>query len=133
MLALLRRARGLGVLGVAGLLLSLSVPAQADTAGAEAHATKILARVQRLQTQVKKAEHAYDRALNGVAASVNNAVQTDQVSRQIAAQADAADEMLDNRVRGLYMSGGPLAIYASLLDSGSVTEFQNQLVLVGHV
>ena len=133
MLASLRRARGLGMLGTVGLLLSLGLPASADTASAEAKAKAILARVQRIQVQVKKAEQAYDRTLQGVAASVNAAIQTGNASEQIAAQADAASEALDNRVRGLYMSGGPLAIYATLLNSGDITEFQNQMVLVGRV
>jgi membrane-bound lytic murein transglycosylase B len=133
MLAPLRRARALGVLGTAGLLLSLAVPARADTANAEAHAKAILARVEQLQQQVKRAEHAYDRSLAGVAAGVNTAIQTGRASAQIAAQAAAAGRSLDDRVRGLYMSGGPLAIYATLLSSGDITEFQDQMVMVGHV
>jgi membrane-bound lytic murein transglycosylase B len=133
MLALFRRARVLGVLGAIGLLLSLAVPAQADTASAEARAKQILARVQALQEKVKKAEEDYDRNLAGVAAGVNTAIQTGHASQRIAAQAAAADQALDDRVRGLYMSGGPLAIYASLLDTGSFTELQDQMVLVGHV
>jgi len=133
MLALLRRARGFGVLGAVGLLLSLAVPAQADTTNAEARAKQILARVQALQEQVKKAEEAYDRTLAGVAAGVNTAIQTGHASERIAARAAAAHAALDDRVRGLYMSGGPLAIYATLLDTGSLTEFQDQMVLVGHV
>jgi hypothetical protein len=133
MLASLRRARALGMLGAVGLLLSVAMPASADTASAEAKAKAILTRVQHLEAQVKKAEDAYDQTLQGVAASVNAAIQTGDASEQIAAQAAAASQARDERVRGLYMSGGPLAIYASLLDSGSITEFQNQMVLVGHV
>jgi peptidoglycan hydrolase CwlO-like protein len=133
MLAPLRRARALGVLGAAGLLLSLAVPAQADTSSAEAHAKTILARVQHLQEQVQKAEHDYDRSLSGVAAGVNAAIQTGRASDEIAAQAAIARQSLDDRVRGLYMSGGPLAIYATLLSSGDITEFQDQMVMVGHV
>ena len=133
MLAPLRRARAMGVLGAAGLLLSLAVPAQADSASAEAKAKAILARVQQIQQQVKKAEHAYDQSLAGVAASVNSAIQSGRASDQIAAQAEAASQSLTDRVRGLYMSGGPLAIYATLLNSGDITEFQDQMVMVGHV
>ena len=133
MLALFRRARGLGVLGVAGMVLSLAVPAQADTADAEAHAKQILARVQQLQDKVKKAEHAYDQSLMGVAAGVNNAIQTGRMSEEVQAQAAAARDALDNRVRGLYMSGGPLALYATVLESGSVTDLQDRMILVSHV
>ena len=133
MLASLRRARALGVLGAVGLLMTVGLPASADTASAEAKAKAILARVQRIQVQVKKAEQAYDQTLQGVAASVNAAIQTGDASEQIAAQADAASQALADRVRGLYMSGGPLAIYATLLNSGDITELQNQMVLVSHV
>ena len=133
MLALLRRARALGVLGAAGLVLSLAVPAQADTADAQARAKAILARVQQLQDKVKRAEHAYDQSLMGVAAGVNNAIQTGRMSEEIQAQAAAARDALDNRVRGLYMSGGPLALYATVLESGSVTDLQDRMVLVSHV
>jgi peptidoglycan hydrolase CwlO-like protein len=133
MLALFRRARALGVLGAAGLVLSLAGPAQADTAGAEAHAKAILAHVQKLQAQVKKAEHAYDQTLMGVAAGVNNAIQTGRTSEQIQARAAAASAAATDRVRGLYMSGGPLAIYATLLSSGDITELQDRMVLVSHV
>ncbi len=133
MLAPLRRARAMGVVGAVGLLLSLAVPAQADTASAEAKAKAILAHVQQLQKRVKAAEHAYDQSLAGVAASVNSAIQTGRASDQIAAQAEAASQSLEDRVRGLYMSGGPLAIYATLLNSGDITEFQDQMVMVGHV
>jgi peptidoglycan hydrolase CwlO-like protein len=130
MLASLRRARALGVLGAVGLLLSLAMPASAS---AEAKAKAILAKVQQLQAKVKRAEEAYDKTLQGVGASVNAAIQTGDASEQIARQAAAAGAAAEDRVRGLYMSGGPLAIYATLLDSGSITEFQNQMVLVGHV
>jgi peptidoglycan hydrolase CwlO-like protein len=133
MLALLRRARALGVLGGACLFLSVGVPAQADTADAEAHAKEVLARVQQLQDKVKKAEHAYDQSLMGVAAGVNNAIQTGRMSEEVQAQAASARDALDNRVRGLYMSGGPLALYATVLESGSVTELQDRMVLVSHV
>ena len=129
----LRRARALGALGAAGLLLSMAVPAQADTANAETKARAILARVHKLQQQVKKAEHAYDQSLAGVAASVNSAIQSGRASDEVAAETAAANQALEDRVRGLYMSGGPLAIYATLLDSGSITEFQNQMVMVGQV
>jgi peptidoglycan hydrolase CwlO-like protein len=133
MLAPLRRARALGVLGAAALLLSLAAPAHADTASAEAKAKAILDRVHKLQQQVKKAEHAYDQSLAGVAASVNSAIQSGRASDEVAAQANAASQSLEDRVRGLYMSGGPLAIYATLLSSGDITEFQDQMVMVGHV
>src|SRR3954452_21843941 len=133
MLAPLRRARLMGVVGATCLALTVAVPAQADTASAEAKAKAMVAKVQHLQAQVKKAETAYDRSLQGVAASVNAAIQTGRASDQVAAEAVAADQALTDRVRGLYMSGGPLAIYATLLGSGDISDLQSRLVLVNHV
>ena len=128
MLAPLRRARALPLVGALGLVLTVSVPAQADTSDAQARAKAILAKVQQLQAQVKQAEQAYDKTLAGVAASVNAAIQTGRYSDQIAAAAASAQDQLDNRIRGLYMSGGPLAIYATLLDSGDIADLQNRMV-----
>jgi soluble lytic murein transglycosylase-like protein len=133
MLATLRRARALPLVGALGLVVSLAIPAQADTSDAQARAKTILVKVQRLQAEVKKAEQAYDQSLAGVAASVNAAIQTGRTSDQIAAAAATAQDQLDNRIRGLYMSGGPLAIYATLLDSGDIADFQNRIVFANAV
>jgi membrane-bound lytic murein transglycosylase B len=131
MLALLRRARGLAALGAAGLAFTLTPAAHAESTGdAQAKARAILAQVQRLQQQVKKAETRYDNALAGVAASVNAAIQSDQTKDDVAAQTAAAADELDARVRGLYMSGGPLALYASVLDSGNITDLQSRVIVV---
>jgi hypothetical protein len=133
-LAVLRRARGLAVLGAAGLALAVAPPAHADSTGdAKAKARALLAQVQRLQAQVKQAEQQYDAALAGVAATVNASIESDRTSGEIAAAAAAARDRLDDRVRGLYMSGGPLALYATLLNSGNITAFQDQASVVGRI
>ncbi|HET7311488.1 MAG TPA: lytic murein transglycosylase [Mycobacteriales bacterium] len=131
MLALLRRARVLAALGAAGVAFTLTPAAHAESTGdAEAKARALLAQVQRLQQQVKQAEARYDASLAGVAASVNAAIQTDQTSSDVAAQTAAATDELDNRVRGLYMSGGPLALYVTALDSGDITDLQSRVITV---
>jgi len=110
------------------------VSAGADTgAQADAKVKRILAQVQTIQQQVATAEHAYDQALAGVADSVNAQIQSGRVSDGIAAQAAAAQQQLDDRVRGLYMSGGPLAIYATLLDAQDPSALQEQAIIVGQV
>jgi len=132
MLALLRRARGLAALGAAGVAFSLAPAAHAEsTSDAQAKARALLDQVRQLQEQVKRAEARYDAALGGVAASVTAAIQTDQASDAAAAQTAAATDQLDDRVRGLYMSGGPLALYASALESGDITEVQSRVIVVG--
>src|SRR5436305_10040765 len=131
MLALFRRARGLAALGAAGIAFAASPAAHADnTSDAQAKAQALLAQAQRLQQQVKQAETRYDNALGGVAASVNAAIQADETKDNVAAQTAAATAELDNRVRGLYMSGGPLALYASVLDSGNITDLQSRVIVV---
>src|SRR3954462_7878748 len=131
MLALLRRARGLAALGAAGIAFSLAPAAHAEsTADAEAKARALLDQVQQLQEQVKRAEARYDAALGGVAASVTAAIQTDRASEDAAARTAEASAQLDDRVRGLYMSGGPLALYASALESGDITEVQSRVIVV---
>ena len=133
-LTLLRRARGLAVLGAAAVTLAVAPPAHADsTNDAKAKARALLAQVQRLQAQVKQAEQQYDAALAGVAATVNASIESDRASGEIASAAAAARDRLDNRVRGLYMSGGPLALYATLLNSGNINAFQDQADVVGRI
>src|SRR4051812_6996496 len=132
LLALLRRARGLAALGAAGIAFSLAPAAHAESTGdAQAKARALLDQVHRLQEQVKRAEARYDAALGGVAASVTAAIQTDEASDDAAAQTAAAAAQLDDRIRGLYMSGGPLALYASALESGDITEMQSRVIVVG--
>ncbi|MDQ1704540.1 MAG: hypothetical protein QOF18_906 [Frankiaceae bacterium] len=121
---------------IAATVLSVAIgpAASADPTGdAKAKAQAVLTQVQHLQAEVKKAETAYDRSLTGVAASVNASVQSDRASQQVIRASAAASDAFDNRVRSLYMSGGPLALYATLLTSGSVTDFQARAVMVDHV
>jgi hypothetical protein len=93
----------------------------------------VLARIQQIQRQVAQAEDAYDAALSGVAGSVNAAIMQARQSDTIAAQAATARQQLDDRVRGLYMSGGPLALYATLLDAQDPTALQEQAIVVTQV
>jgi hypothetical protein len=133
-LAWLRRARVLPALVAAGAVLAASPLASAESSGqAEAKARTVLAQVQHLQAQVRAAEKAYDEALNGVAESVTAVVQDGQVSDQLALAAEAARQQLGDRARGLYMSGGPLAIYATILDAENPVALQDQAFVVNQV
>lgn len=137
MFARLRRARVAAVavaivVGCGSLLVTL--PASAESSGqADAQVRTILAQVQRIQRAVAAAEKAYDAALQDVGASVTAAVLDGRASDQAATVASDAQSQLDDRVRALYMSGGPLAVYATLLDSSSPTDFMDQAVVVEHV
>ena len=108
--------------------------AAAETSGqADAKVQQILAKVKLIQQQVATAQGQYESALAGVAGSVNAAILDGQASDQVAGQAQAAREQLDDRVRGLYMSGGPLAIYAALLDAHDPSALQEQALVVNQV
>jgi len=112
-------------------MLAVTPSAHAESTGdAEAKARAILAQVHQLQVQVKRAEARYDASLAGVAASVNTFIQTDQATEDAAARTEAARAQMNDRVRGLYMSGGPLALYASALESGSFNDLQSRVVMV---
>lgn len=134
MLAVVRRARGLAVVAAAGLALTLTPSAYADpTDDPQARVDEILARVQDIQERVAAAETEYDQALGGVARAVTRSSLTDRARDELAAQTATAERALTGRVRGLYMAGGTLSMYASLLQSGSVTDFQASSELVGRV
>lgn len=94
---------------------------------------QILAQVQKIQRQVAAAEKAYDAALGGVAGSVSAAISDGQASDQIAAIATAQQEQVDARVRALYESGGPVALYATLIDSPDPNALAEQAVVVQHI
>jgi membrane-bound lytic murein transglycosylase B len=80
-----------------------------------------LAKVHALQAKANAAERRYQRAFHAVADSVNIAISADQASTVVAQRAQQAAQELTTRVRGLYESGGSLATYAAVLDTGSVT------------
>jgi membrane-bound lytic murein transglycosylase B len=131
--SLLRRPLLTAALAVA-CLIGLVPGARAETSSeADAKAKAILTQVKQLQAQVAAAEKKYDAALAGVAASVTQSVSADESSQQLAAQADAYQRQLDDRVRALYMSGGPIALYASLLDAADAADLQARVITVRRV
>jgi Tfp pilus assembly protein PilX len=114
--------------------MSLAAPASAETSGqADQKVKDVLARVAKIQKQVADAEKAYDDALAGVGRSVNTAILDGRASDQIAAAAAAQQDQVDARVRALYEAGGPVAIYATLIDSQDPNALLEQAVVVQHV
>jgi peptidoglycan hydrolase CwlO-like protein len=137
MLARYRRARTLAGLGAVGLTLSVAAvatPGYADTTGhAQTRANALLGRVHAIQAEVRRAEKAYNRSLQAVAASVNDAILTQRATGQVEDQTQSAQDVLDSRVRGLYMSGSPLALYVTLLQSGDITDLQDRTEMVNSI
>ena len=116
------------------VVLSFAAPAAADTSGqADQKVRAVLAQVQKIQRQVAAAEKAYDDALGGVAGAVNTAILDGRASDQIAAAAAAQQQQVDDRVRALYESGGPVALYSTLLDATDPNMMANQAFVVSHI
>ncbi|MBV9098379.1 MAG: hypothetical protein JO079_10000, partial [Frankiaceae bacterium] len=133
-LARLRRARLAAAVAAACVVVSVAAPASAETSGqADQKVKQILAQIQKIQRQVAAAEKAYDEALAGVADSVNTEIVNGQVRDQVAAAAAAQQAQIDGRVRALYESGGPLALYATLIDSQDPNALAEQAVVVQHL
>jgi len=115
-------------------VLSVAAPASAETSGqADQKVKQILAQIQQIQRQVAAAEKAYDEALAGVADSVNTEIVDGQARDQIAAAAAAQQAQADGRVRALYESGGPVALYATLIDSDDPNALAEQAIVVQHL
>jgi peptidoglycan hydrolase CwlO-like protein len=133
-LARLRRARALAVLCAGLALAATPAVARAESSGqAQDKVNAILAKVSKLQQQVESAEQQYDAALADVGASVNAAISDGRFSDQSAMFAQQQRDQLDDRIRALYMSGGPLAVYASLLDAQDPTSLEENAIVVEHV
>jgi membrane-bound lytic murein transglycosylase B len=119
------------------------VPAPAASAGPAASGTAIgtaseqvstlLARVHAVQRQVAAAERRYNSAFGALANSVSASVTADERSGAVAGAQQAAVDQLDQRVQGLYESGGPLAEYASILVNGDAASFADQTMLATRV
>lgn len=107
--------------------------AQATVGDPASQVTQLLARVHHLQARAKLAERRYGAVFNSVANSVNEAIRADQSSSDVAIRAAEAQSQLVDRVRGLYESGGSIAVYAAVLDSGSLTSLSDRTEMATRV
>ena len=97
----------------------VSVPAAADpVSDAKSRVERLLERVHTLQHRVAGAERAYQHRLDGVAHAVTVASLADRITGAAAQDATAAHDRLVSRVSALYMSGGPISLFASTLAAG---------------
>ena len=116
-------ARATAVLLLGGLLAAGQPSAGATSIGeAKKQAAALRLRVDQLRQQAEIATEAYD----GAYAELGQAVTAHLLAQrdlQAAQQASGgADQTAARRVRALYMSGGVPALYAKILDSGSISE-----------
>ena len=133
------RARTL-LAGVFAVLAALpltvvgSTPARADSsADAEKQAKQIVAKVTALQKQVDAALAAYDSALGGLAGAVNSNIAADIALNTATQQSYDATAQAAARVRALYRSGGPMALFSSVLDGSTPSEVVTRIQVVRRV
>lgn len=137
----LRRARTSAVAALVGATLAVVPVLVAGGAVSSAHAAgdpavqvqQLLAKVHHLQARARNAERQYSHVFQSVANSINSAVSADRHSSQVALQAVAAQSELQAQVRGLYETGGSLATYAALLESGNLVEAADRTVVARRV
>lgn len=88
----------------------------------EIEADKAAADLSALQPQLNDAVAAYQRSLDELAGRTTRAVQTQRRSADAQARLQADRRRLRGSARALYMSGGRLALYVGVLDSGSTAD-----------
>ena len=117
-----------GALGVG------AAPAQAETSrDADARAAAALEQVTALQKQVAAALSDYERAIDSVGSAVSSGVSAEQHSTELGQAAQAERDATGARVRLLYRNGGPMALYATVLKAGSVSEAITRLDVAKHL
>ena len=108
--------------------------AHADTVvQAKQQAAQIAAEVAKLQPQVDQALADYDTALNSVGQSVSTSVAARRAYEALQAQAAAANATHDARTVALYESGGSIALYAAVLETGDPNNLPQVPMLTGIV
>jgi hypothetical protein len=116
----LRRYNVLTLVSTLLVLPLTPAPAYADGAAkARAQARDSAARLDRLQTRLDAALARYENALGGLQAQVSAGVIAADAAEASNAAVQAAEAARTERLRALYMDGGRLGIFASLLSARS--------------
>lgn len=111
------------LLAVLVALTSPGTPASAETAGEAAQAAAAAAaRVDTLLPEVERARIAQEAALAVLAGGTSQALSAQRAADEAGAEMRRAGSDRVRRVRGLYMSGGTLALYAGMLTARSAGE-----------
>lgn len=122
------RPAALAAVGCLLALTTLTSTASADPLGdAHAQARVLQAQVQRLQLQVEVASEKFDGAQAHLAELVGEQAQATRVATAARAAADSARAIADSSARALYMSGGTMGLYASVLSGQDPTHLLDGL------
>src|SRR5664280_1979918 len=111
-------AAGLGMATLGGLLGAVPAVASPQLTSAQDRATQLRHTVDDLRVRTEQAAEAYDAA----AAAVTEHGLADRQLTQAHADAAAGENTMAARVRSLYVSGGPTALYASVLESHDLSD-----------
>ncbi|HVE63450.1 MAG TPA: M23 family metallopeptidase [Mycobacteriales bacterium] len=95
----------------------ISSPATAQVASAKQRAAQLRRDVATLQRQTGMALESYSRVYGALGRVVNARVAAERAVESAKAQRDGDAGRADAQVRRLYMGGGRLSLYATLLDS----------------
>lgn len=114
----------------AGPVTSAGAESAAD---ARAQAERAAAVVTALEPQVARALAQYDAALQLVGRATGSRISAEAFADASGEVADARRRAAHQRVRALYMSGGPVALWASVLDAGTGTDALRRVADVEHV
>jgi cell wall-associated NlpC family hydrolase len=115
-------AAGLGVATLGGLLGAVPAVASPQLTSAQDRATQLRHTVDDLRVRTEQAAESYDAAAAGLAAAVTEHGLADRQLTQAHADAAAGRHTMAARVRSLYVSGGPTALYASVLASHDLSD-----------
>jgi len=104
-------------------LTALTVTAHADPLGdAKAQARQLQAQIVQLQLRVEVASEKYDGAEAQLGQLAGEQQQAAQASAAARKAADNDRTIVDSRARALYMAGGTVGLYASVLTGGDPTQ-----------
>lgn len=111
------RALGAGLVAVITAATVGSAPATADVGSAKQRAAELRRQVATLQRQAGMALESYSKVYGALGRVVNARVAAERAVEAAQAQRDGDSGRADAQVRQLYMRGGRLSLYATLLDS----------------
>jgi cell wall-associated NlpC family hydrolase len=117
--------RALAAVTVGVLVASmLGAPAQAepDLVSARAKAKQLTAQVKTLEIKTEIATEKYNALNDQLQHTVNKLVLAERSLDAAKARSTGTKQVASERVRALYIAGGSAALYATVLDSGSITE-----------
>jgi len=126
---------GLATAGVLVPTAALAAPGRStvsvDDAKAKARALRL--EVDRLRTQAELATEAYDAAYDELGRVVTAHLTAERALDDAVTTADSSAGIAGRRVRALYMSGGAPALYATVLQGGTISEVLTRLQSVRRV